>query len=206
MKMHVKTSVVLMAFALSACDYYAADDLRNSDFGTATAQNLLVQTGSAGLVDINTRFSQTVPTMVNFAFNSSALDATARGILDQQARFIRGFPMIRFRVYGHTDLVGSEAFNQGLGMRRAQAVVAYLLSQGVSRGQVEAVVSKGKTQPLVNTPNPERINRRTLTQVAGMAAGYNAADFDGKRAAIVYNEYVLGTGPEISSTDEADSQ
>ena len=60
---------------------------------------------------------------VNFAFNSARLDATARGTLREQAHWIRQFPEVRFRVYGHTDAVGSDAYNERLGRRRAHAVV-----------------------------------------------------------------------------------
>jgi peptidoglycan-associated lipoprotein len=39
---------------------------------------------------------------------------------------------VRFRVFGHTDKVGSNGYNQKLGLRRAQAAVAYLSSLGIS--------------------------------------------------------------------------
>jgi peptidoglycan-associated lipoprotein len=77
-----------------------------------------------------------------------------RAILRQQATWIQQFPEVRFRVYGHTDLVGSAAYNQALGLRRAQAAVRFLESQGISRSRLEAVASFGKTRPLVNTSAP----------------------------------------------------
>ena len=42
-------------------------------------------------------------------------------ILDQQANFINQFPEVRFAVYGHTGLVGSNGYNYQLGLRRARA-------------------------------------------------------------------------------------
>lgn len=200
MKLYMKSSVAILALGLGGCVEYSTDFVNGVPFGMSVAQNNLVQTGS-GLDTLNNLFSANVPTVVNFEFNQSTLDAAARASLDKQAQFIRGFPMIRFRVYGHTDLVGGESFNRGLGMRRAQAVANYLVSRGVSPSQVEAVVTKGKSQPLVNTPNPERLNRRAQTQIAGMATGYNSFDFDGKRANILYTEYVLGIGPEVAEAD-----
>lgn len=196
MKIQMKSSLALVAFALSACGY--TTDFRDSgNFGYASAQNQLVQTGT-GLGYLNARLNTDVQTVVNFAFNRTELDATARATLDRQAQFINGFPMVKFRVYGHTDLVGSEAYNDGLGLRRAQAVVNYLVSRGVSRSRVEAVVSLGESQPVVNTTDRERQNRRAVTQVAGFAVGYDGADFDGKRAAILYTEYVTDTGSEVT--------
>ncbi len=199
MKLQLKTSVALLALSVAACGY-TTDFRDNGNFGYASTQNQLVQIaygGNQGLQDLNARFSADVPTLVNFEFNSTALDGAAMATLNRQAAFIAGFPMIKFRVYGHTDLVGSERYNDGLGLRRAQAVVNYLASRGISRSRVEAVVSEGESQPLVNTTGRERLNRRALTQVAGFAGGYNGADFDGKRAVILYNEYVLGTAKEV---------
>jgi len=51
------------------------------------------------------RFSAEVPDTINFAFNSSELSDEARSILKKQADFIRQFPEVRFRVFGHTDKV-----------------------------------------------------------------------------------------------------
>ncbi len=198
MKMKIKTSVAFLAMTLSACGYTTDFRDNNRNFGFASTQNALVQTGS-GLADLNSRFGQDHQTVVNFEFNRSELDGTAMAILDRQAQFINGFPMIKFRVYGHTDQVGSESYNDGLGLRRAQTVVGYLVSRGVSRSRVEAVVSAGESQPLVNSGNRERLNRRAVTQVAGFAGGFKGADFDGKRAALLYADYVLGKTAEVTA-------
>ena len=61
-------------------------------------------------------------------------------MLRQQADWIRQFPEVRFKVYGHTDAVGTADYNYGLGQRRANAVVRYLTSQGISRDRLEAAV------------------------------------------------------------------
>jgi outer membrane protein OmpA-like peptidoglycan-associated protein len=132
--------------------------------------------------------------MINFEFNSANLDGEAQAILAQQAAWIRANPQVKLRIYGHTDLVGSNAYNQRLGQRRAQAAVAYLQSQGVRRGQVEAVASFGETRPLVYTQNRERLNRRTVTQVIGLDRNVSGLDFDGKVANRIYNGYAFGGG------------
>ncbi len=95
---------------------------------------------------------------------------------------------MRFKVFGHTDLVGSAGYNQRLGLRRAQAAVAYLTSQGISRSRLEAVVSFGKTRPLIQTSAPEMRNRRTVTEVSGFVESHPLV-LNGKYAAIIWREY-----------------
>ncbi|MCF8510582.1 MAG: OmpA family protein [Rhodobacteraceae bacterium] len=159
-------------------------------FGNATMQNTMVMMGEwDATMALGNRFAQEVPTTINFAFNSSQLTDEARAVLKQQASFIRQFPEVRFRVYGHTDLVGSNSYNKALGMRRAQAAVAYLAAQGIGTARLEAVVSYGKTQPVIATPGPEERNRRTVTEVTGFVKG-NPTVMNGKYAEIVWRTYV----------------
>lgn len=136
-------------------------------------------------------------TTVNFAFNSAALDAGARDTLREQANWIRQFPEVRFNVYGHTDKVGNATYNKRLGLNRANAVVNYLVSQGVERSRLEALVSYGETQPLIVTEGKERRNRRTVTEVSGFVAGHEHL-LDGNYAAVVYREYLVSG--EVPST------
>jgi peptidoglycan-associated lipoprotein len=163
--------------------------INDGGFGNATMSNVLTQTGdSTYRVSLARRFETEVQTMINFEFGSYALDDTARGILRQQADFIRQFPEVRFKVYGHTDLVGSTGSNRALGLRRAETVVLYLASLGIDRGRLEAVVSFGETQPLVVTEGRERRNRRTVTEVSGFV-GTEPSVLNGQYAAIIFREY-----------------
>jgi outer membrane protein OmpA-like peptidoglycan-associated protein len=140
-------------------------------------------------VALGRRFASEVPTTINFAFNSSQLSDAARATLREQAKWIRQFPEVRFRVYGHTDLVGSEAYNKALGLRRANAAVAFLVGQGIGSARLEAVVSFGKTRPVIQTPGPEERNRRTVTEVVGFVQD-NPMVLNGKYAEIIMREYV----------------
>lgn len=159
-------------------------------FGNATMQNTMVMMGAwDATMALGNRFAQEVPTTITFAFNSSQLTEEAKATLRQQANFIRQFPEVRFRVYGHTDLVGSESYNKALGLRRAKAAVAYLAAQGIGTARLEAVVSFGKTQPIIATPGPEERNRRTVTEVTGFVKG-NPTVMNGKYAEIVWRTYV----------------
>ncbi|GIT89923.1 membrane protein [Jannaschia pagri] len=173
----------------------AGHSVDEGGFGNPTMQNMLIHSGEAEAVShLGGRFSASVPTTINFAFNSARLDATARSVLDQQAHFMRQFPEVRFSVYGHTDAVGSNAYNQSLGRRRALAAVHYLGRKGVSRSRLAALVSFGETRPVVPTQSRERANRRTVTEVSGFVSG-NPLVLDGKYGQIVYRQYVASAGP-----------
>lgn len=164
--------------------------LDTGDFGSATMANHQYMTGERqATFDLANRFSSEVLTTVNFAFNSATLDAGAQDTLREQANWIKQFPEVRFRVYGHTDLVGSEGYNKRLGLRRANAVVNYLVSQGISKSRLEAVASFGETQPLIVTQGKERRNRRTVTEVSGFVSGHPSV-LDGRYGEVIYREYV----------------
>ncbi|MEQ8367462.1 MAG: OmpA family protein [Roseicyclus sp.] len=186
---------LLTAFALAGC---VADrnwnaplgaSIDEGGFGNPTMNNTLLHTGEISYAQIlSRRFAEEVPTTINFAFNSAVLDAEARAILQQQAHFIRNFPEARFSVYGHTDLVGSNAYNNRLGLRRARAAVNFLVSQGIDRHRLDALVSLGETQPIVATEAEDRRNRRTVTEVTGFVDS-NPLVLDGRYAQIVYRNY-----------------
>jgi len=200
---HPLTALALV-LALTACSsemevlrsYSEAGALVDGgNFGAANLNNTQIMTGEKSYaIDLSNRFASAVPTTINFEFNSSRLDGSARAILSKQAHFIRQYPEVRFRVYGHTDAVGSTAYNQRLGLRRAQAAVNYLVSQGISRSRLEAVASFGETQPLVVTEGRERRNRRTVTQVSGFVQAHPLI-MDGKYAEVVYREYIKSAEP-----------
>jgi outer membrane protein OmpA-like peptidoglycan-associated protein len=198
-------SLLSAALGLTACSpssdavytqfYSEAGSLIDAgDFGNSTLNNRLVMTGERQYTfDLAQRFSTEVDSTVNFEFNSAQLDSAAQAILRQQAGWIRQFPEIRFRVYGHTDAVGSNRANKSLGLRRANSVVQYLSTQGISRSRLEAIVSFGETQPLVVTDGRERRNRRTVTEVSGFVERHPTV-MDGKYAQIIYRDYVSSAG------------
>lgn len=180
--------------ALSACgqDFYkeAGASLDEGNFGNPTMNNIQLQNGEKSYTEsLARRFADEVNSTVTFAFDSSVLDQNARATLDKQAHWIRQFPEVRFKVYGHTDRVGSSSYNKTLGKRRANAVVAYLGSRGISRSRLEAVVSFGETQPLIVTDGRERRNRRTVTEVSGFVERHPTV-LNGKYAEVIWREYV----------------
>lgn len=180
--------------ALAACDTSSYREagavVDKGHFGAATVNNTAIQTGEQSFViQLASRFAEEVPSTVNFAFDSTSLDQQSRAILRQQAVWINQFPEVTFRVYGHTDAVGSSTYNYNLGLRRAKAVVKYLGSQGISRSRLEAIVSEGETQPLIVSQDRELKNRRTVTEVSGFVQRHPTI-LDGKYGQVVYREYV----------------
>lgn len=173
----------------------AGASAHDATFGSAVNQNVALNNGTENYrISLARRFDAEVPTTVNFAFNSTALDAAARATLRQQADFIKQFPEVRFTVYGHTDLVGSTGYNRALGLRRAEAVVLYLVSQGISRSRLQALVSHGETQPLIVSEGRERANRRTVTEVSGFIESHPMV-LNGRYAEVIFREYVDSAVP-----------
>ncbi|UWQ57491.1 OmpA family protein [Leisingera caerulea] len=200
----IRTAAILGLFlTAAACEREAGRELnRRGTFGEATLNNSAVMSGERNYaIQLAGRFAQEVPTTITFDFDSARLDQTARAVLDRQAHWIRQFPEVRFRVFGHTDAVGSNAYNRKLGLRRARTAVNYLVSRGISRSRLEAVISHGETQPLIPTPERERRNRRTVTEVSGFLKRHQTV-LDGKYAQIIYREYLESAVPGTTLTQQ----
>ncbi len=99
---------------------------------------------------------------VLFGFDSSALRDEARANLGELARALSAeIDDYELLVAGHTDASGSEAYNQSLSERRAEAAAAFLLESGLPSGQVETV-GRGEMEPVASneTDAGQARNRR----------------------------------------------
>ena len=84
-----------------------------------------------------------------FGFDKANLKAEGKAALDEAAAKIKANPEIKaVIVTGHTDRIGSDAYNQKLSERRANQVKDYLAGQGVDSSMIEAV-GKGEAEPVV---------------------------------------------------------
>ncbi len=84
-----------------------------------------------------------------FAFDQDKLQDSSKPTLDDVAAKIKANPDVELvMVTGHTDRLGSEAYNQKLSERRANQVKAYLMTQGVSAKRLQAG-GKGESEPVV---------------------------------------------------------
>jgi len=108
--------------------------------------------------------------LVFFDFNKSDLTAQATQIVDQAASNAGPAKVTRLTVTGHTDTVGSDAYNMRLSRRRAESVAARLEKDGIASSEIE-IVAKGKRDLLVPTADGirEPQNRRVQIVYAGMA-------------------------------------
>lgn len=86
---------------------------------------------------------------VNFETNSSKLTPQARRILDRVADELVNYPSVKIEVQAHTDSRGSNSFNQALSGRRAQSVINYLNTRGLSTRRM-IPVGYGETRPIAS--------------------------------------------------------
>ncbi len=93
--------------------------------------------------------------------------ADSVAILDQAVDALKRYPDMKVELDGHTDSVGTDAYNQKLSERRAQIVADYLTSHGIDSSRITAVKGFGETQPIDTNATKEgrARNRRTELKV-----------------------------------------
>ncbi|MEL1265061.1 OmpA family protein [Pseudoxanthomonas putridarboris] len=104
---------------------------------------------------------------VNFDFDKSTLRPDAVAILSEATEILKRYPDLRVEVAGHTDSVGTDAYNQGLSERRAKAVYDYLTSNGVDASRLVGPNGYGESRPIDTNETAEgrARNRRTELNV-----------------------------------------
>ncbi len=109
--------------------------------------------------------------LVFFDFNKSDLTPQATTIVDQAAKNAGPAKVTQLQVTGHTDTVGSDAYNMRLSRRRAESVAAQLEKDGIPSSEIE-IVAKGKRDLLVPTADgvKEPQNRRVQIVYEGGAS------------------------------------
>ncbi len=104
---------------------------------------------------------------VKFDFDKAKVKDNSYGDIKNLADFMNQYPQTTTVVEGHTDSVGTDAYNQGLSERRANAVRDVLVNQyGVSGDRVNAV-GYGESRPVADnaTDSGRAINRRVEAEV-----------------------------------------
>ena len=106
-----------------------------------------------------------------FDFDKSVLKPEGKAKLDDLASKVKGINLEVVIAVGHTDSVGSDAYNQKLSVRRAEAVKAYLVSKGIEKNRVYTE-GKGEKQPIADNKTKEgrAKNRRVEIEVVGTRA------------------------------------
>jgi outer membrane protein OmpA-like peptidoglycan-associated protein len=105
---------------------------------------------------------------VNFDFDKANIRPDARPVLDEAIHTLKAAGDVRVSVEGHTDSVGSDAYNQRLSVRRANAVADYLAKGGITASRME-VSGFGESQPVASndTADGRAQNRRVELNVIG---------------------------------------
>ncbi len=103
-----------------------------------------------------------------FDFNKSVLKPEGKAKLDDLVGKVKGINLEVIIAVGHTDSVGSDAYNQKLSVRRSESVKAYLVSSGIEKNRVYTE-GKGEKQPVADNKTAEgrAKNRRVEIEVVG---------------------------------------
>ena len=96
------------------------------------------------------------------------MKAEGRAKLDDLVGKVKGISLEVIIAVGHTDSVGSDAYNQKLSVKRAEAVKAYLVTKGIEKNRVYTE-GKGEKQPVADNKTAEgrAKNRRVEIEVVG---------------------------------------
>jgi len=106
-----------------------------------------------------------------FDFDKAVLKPEGKAKLDDLVGKVQGINLEVIIAVGHTDSVGTDAYNQKLSVRRAEAVKAYLVSKGIEKNRVYTE-GKGEKQPVADNKTAEgrAKNRRVEIEVVGTRA------------------------------------
>lgn len=110
---------------------------------------------------------------IYFGFDSWELDREARMSLEKLAGIMHEYPDLEFELIGHTDTVGSQAYNLVLSKRRATAVAMYLFDKGIDRSRlltegIGEIIAVRKDEKSVAVGDKSRYFRRVEVKLKGM--------------------------------------
>ncbi|MFA5914833.1 MAG: OmpA family protein [Burkholderiales bacterium] len=110
----------------------------------------------------------TMAAETNFDFDKAVLKPEGKARLDDLVGKLKAVNLEVIIAIGHTDSIGSKAYNQKLSVRRANAVKAYLVSKGIEANRIYTE-GKGETQPIADNKTKEgrAKNRRVEIEVVG---------------------------------------
>ena len=111
-----------------------------------------------------------------FATNSSTLNSSSQNTIKQIANVLKQNSDVDVAIFGHTDNTGTDAINDPLSLKRAQAVDKSLKSQGVSN--IKRVEGQGSKNPVADNSTAEgkKQNRRVEVYMYASQAMIQAAE------------------------------
>lgn len=157
----------LAVLALSACSAGQTSFLERDQMRADTNQLTTVAVANNGVHYWEPVTKQDF--VVYFDFDTQALTADSIRSVDRWARWMKVNPDARITLEGHTDFAGTERYNKGLGMRRAQTVKKSLVALGIEDHRV-STVSYGEDRIATHswTRTGDSYNRRVVITVDGM--------------------------------------
>ncbi|HXC39227.1 MAG TPA: OmpA family protein [Burkholderiales bacterium] len=120
----------------------------------------------AGVAPVTEKVSLSADVL--FDFDKSVVKPEGKAKLDDLVSKLKAVNLEVIIAIGHTDSIGSKAYNQKLSVRRAEAVKAYLISKGIAANRIYTE-GKGETQPVASnkTKDGRSKNRRVEVEVVG---------------------------------------
>lgn len=147
-------------------DSVAAAEIRRLRERDAALSNLRDSLANAPIGATQAKLAADLATMeaqIHFAFDKSDLTDSAKTLLDQKARVFKDNPNMMIVMLGYTDVTGTDAYNMGLGARRAKRAKDYLVAQGIAPDRI-VIESKGERRQIANSAGVEgeALNRRAI--------------------------------------------
>lgn len=133
-----------------------------------------VGTGIAVSQTPDNQLKVNIPSDISFDTNRSDIKPNMRPILDQFANGLANQANTEVRIIGHTDNTGSDAINDPLSMRRAQATRDYLAARGIDPRRV-VIAGRGEREPIAdNSTDAGRARNRRVEIFLGERANVAA--------------------------------
>jgi len=135
------------------------------------ADGYTLQVGDEGGAELGTSLAKNCHvalTGVLFDFDKSTLKPESDPVLDRVRGLLARDPTLRLEVQGHTDNVGSDAYNQTLSEARAAAVAAWLTQHGIAAGRLTSR-GYGKTVPVADNSTDEGRAKNRRVEIANPA-------------------------------------
>ncbi|KAB7614115.1 outer membrane protein OmpA [Verminephrobacter eiseniae] len=159
------------AATAAAAQKAAPTSAASSSSSPAAAAGQTPATASASTPAPAVATKVTYATDAFFDFDKSVIKPEGKAKLDDLVSKVKDINLEVIIAVGHTDSVGTDAYNQRLSVRRSEAVKAYLVSKGIEKNRVYTE-GKGEKQPVADNKTAEgrAKNRRVEIEVVGTRA------------------------------------
>lgn len=141
----VSAAVLMAALATGECKKGPSAAQQQAAAQAATADS--ARRADSARAAERAQIAASVQPVIHFNFDRSAIRADARPVMDTKIEALKANPTVRIRITGHCDSRGPAAYNQALGLRRAQAAKDYLVRAGIDAGRID-IASMGESQPV----------------------------------------------------------